>query len=58
MNVRVGAARRQDLAIARDDFGARADDDIDTGLNIRVARLADPGDPSVQDRDISLYNTQ
>jgi len=55
MNVRVGAARRQDLALARDDFGARADDDIDTGLNIRVARLADPGDPSVQDRDISLY---
>ena len=44
----VDAAGGQDLALAGDDLGARADDDVDAGLHVRIARLADLGDAAVR----------
>ena len=44
---RVDAAGGQDLAFAGDDFGARADDDVDAGLDVGIAGLADAGDAAV-----------
>src|SRR5690606_9169710 len=54
MDVRIDAARGQDLAFARDDLGARADHDVDAGLRVRVAGLADPRDAPVLDTDVGL----
>ena len=54
MDVRVDAARREQTALARDDLGARADDDVDAGLDVRVAGLADAGDAAVLDADVGL----
>ena len=41
MDVRVEAAGGEDLAFARDHFGARPDDDGDAGLDVGIAGLAD-----------------
>ena len=41
VDVRVDAAGGEDLALPGDDLGARADDDVDAGLHVRVAGLAD-----------------
>ena len=54
MNVGVDATGRQDLALAGDRLRARADDDIDIRLHVRVARLADARDASVLQADIGL----
>ena len=54
MNVRVDAAGRQDLALAGDRLGTRADDDVDAGLYVRVAGLADTDDATVLDTDVGL----
>ena len=54
VNVRVDTASGEDHALARDDFGTRANDDIDTGLNVRVTRLADSLDVAILDRHIGL----
>jgi hypothetical protein len=47
-------ARGQDLALARDHVGARADDDGHARLDIRIARLADGADIAFLDRDVGL----
>ena len=54
VDMAVEAAGGQDAALARDGLGARSDDDIDTGLRVRVARLADRGDAPVAQADIGL----
>ncbi len=54
MDVRVEAAGGEDLALAGDRLGARADDDVDAGLDVRIAGLADAGDPAVLDADVGL----
>ncbi len=54
MDVRVEAAGGDDLALARDDFGAGADDDGDARLNVRVAGLADAGDATVLQSDVGF----
>ncbi len=54
MNMSVDAASGQDTAFAGNRFGAGADDDIDAGLYIRVAGLADAGNAAVLEADISL----
>ena len=41
MDVGVDAAGGDDLAFAGDDLGARADDDVDVRLDVRIAGLAD-----------------
>ncbi len=54
MNMAVDAAGGDDLALAADDLGAGADDDVDAGLDVRVAGLADAGDATTGDADIGL----
>ncbi len=54
VDVRVHAAGGQDLALAGDRLGAGADDDVDAGLRVGVAGLADAGDPPVLQPDIGL----
>ncbi len=41
MDVAVDAAGGEDLALAGDDLGARPDDDVDVGLHVGIAGLAD-----------------
>src|SRR5690606_7677436 len=54
VNVRVEAAGSEDLALARDRLGARADDNVDVRLDVRVAGLADGGDLAVLDADVGF----
>jgi hypothetical protein len=56
VDMRVDAAGGDDLAFAGDHLGARPDDDVHSRLDIRVARLADPGDAAVADADIGLHD--
>ena len=56
MDVRVEAAGGENLALARDHLGARADDDRHAGLDVRIAGLADRRDHAVLDRDVGLHD--
>ena len=56
VNVRVEAARGDDLAFRRDDLRARPDDDIDIRLDVRIAGFSDSGDPPVADADIGFHH--
>ena len=56
MDVRVEATCGENFSFARDDVGAGADDDIHTGLDVRIASLADGGDVSFLDRHIGFHN--
>ena len=57
VDVGVDAARGDDLGLAGDRLGAGADDDVDAGLGVGVAGLADRDDPPVLDADVRLDNT-
>ena len=52
----VDAAGGDDLALGRDHLGARADDDVDAGLDVGIAGLADGGDATVPEADIGLHD--
>ena len=54
MDMRVHPPCGQDAPLARDDLGARADDDVHPWLSIRVARLADLQDAPVAQSDVGL----
>ena len=54
VDMRVEDAGGEDLAFAGDRLGARADDDVDAGLDVRVAGLADADDLAVLDADVGL----
>ena len=54
MDVRVDAARGDDAAFAGDRFGAGADHDVDSGLDVGIARLTDAADAAVADSDVRL----
>ncbi len=56
MDMRVDGAGRQNLAFARDGLGAGADHDIDIGLDIRIAGLADRRHAPVLEPDIGLHD--
>ena len=56
VDMAVDAAGGQDFSFAGDDFGSRADDDIDAGLDVGVAGLADPADAPAGDRDVGLHD--
>ncbi|OIQ67450.1 hypothetical protein GALL_509700 [mine drainage metagenome] len=56
MNMGIDAAGRQDLALAGNHLGPRPNDDIDTRLHIRVARLTNPRDPAIGDRHVGLHD--
>src|SRR5918999_5451641 len=52
MDVRVDTAGGKYQALASDDLGPRANDDIDVGLHVRVTGLADGGDASHFDAEV------
>ncbi len=54
MDMRIDPARRDDHAFARDDLGARPDDDGHARLDVRIARLADGGNAAVLQADVGL----
>src|SRR5262249_21883509 len=54
--VRVEATGGEDLALARNRFGAGPDHDGDVGLDVWIAGLADGGDLSVLDPDVGLHD--
>src|SRR5260370_16987965 len=53
----VDAAGRHNLALARNHFGPRSDDDFDVWLHIGIASFAYGGDATVGDADISLHDS-
>ena len=56
VDVGVDGAGREDLAVARDDLGLGADDEVgvDPVHGVGVAGLAQGGDPAVADADVGL----
>ncbi len=56
MNMRVEATGRENFPFARDDLGARPDDDGDARLNVRIAGLADRGDAALLQADVGLHD--
>lgn len=54
VDVAVDAACGDDVALAADDLGARADDDVHARLHVGVAGLADGGDAAVLQADVGL----
>ncbi|MNF83857.1 hypothetical protein D3C84_661930 [compost metagenome] len=54
VDVGVDAAGGEDHAFAGDDFGAGANGDVDVGLDVRVAGLADRRDAPVLEADVGL----
>ena len=54
MNVRVDTAGGDDQAFGADDLGAGPDDDVHTGLGIRIARLSNGHNAAVFDTDIGF----
>ena len=57
MNVSVEAAGGEYLALAGNDFSARADDSGDVRLNVGITGLADGEDVAVLDADIGFHNS-
>jgi hypothetical protein len=57
VDMRVETACGDDLAFARDHLGAGADDDVDTGLDVGIACLADRGDAPASEPDIGLHDS-
>src|SRR5437868_3634072 len=55
-DMRVDPPRRDDLPLAGDNLGAGANDDVDAGLNVGIAGLADAADPAVTDANIGFDN--
>ena len=56
VDVGIKPARGQDLAFPGNRLGARTDDDVDAGLRVGVARLADARNPAVLQSDIGLVD--
>src|SRR5262249_53364341 len=56
MEVAVDTARGDDLAFAGDRLGARADHDVDLGLDVGIARLADADDAPVLQADVGFHD--
>ena len=54
VDVRVEPAGGDDHALARDDLGGRADDDVHPRLDVGVAGFADAADAPVLDADVGL----
>src|SRR5207253_7048511 len=53
----VDAAGRHNLALARDYFGPRSDNDVDVRLHIGIASFAYGGDATVGDADVGLHDS-
>ena len=57
MDVTVNATCRDDISLAANDLGARANDDIHTRLGIGVSSLSDRNDTRVSNPDIRFDDT-
>ncbi len=58
MDMAVETACGQDAPLARDGLGPRPDDDVDAGLRVGVARLADGMDAPVTQAHIGLVDAR
>src|ERR1700680_2643888 len=56
MNVAIEAAGGEDLSLAGDRLGARAEYDVDVRLDVGIARLADGGDAPVLKANVGFHN--
>src|SRR2546422_532660 len=56
MDVRIDSTCGDDRALAGDDLRAGADHDIDRGLDVRIAGLAELRNSAVLDRDVALHD--
>ena len=56
VDVGVEGAGGEDAPLARDRLGAGADDDVDAGLGVGIAGLADLGDAPVAEPDVGLVD--
>ena len=56
VNMGVHAASRQDLAFARNRLGRGADDDVDAGLGVRIARLADGSNSALHQPNVRFVD--
>ena len=56
MDVAIETAGGEDLALARDDLGAGADNDGHARLDVGIAGFADRGDAAVLEADIGLHD--
>ena len=54
MNVSIHSTGRHDLALRSDHLGTRPDDNLHSGLNVRITGLADCVDAAVPQADIGL----
>src|SRR5262249_1082478 len=55
--VHVDATGSDNLAFTRDRLSAGSDDDVDIGLDVGIAGLADRRNPSVLDGDVRLHDS-
>ena len=56
MDMHIKPARGQDAPFTGDDFRPRANDDVHIGLRIRIARLANRGNPPTAKPDIGFHH--
>src|SRR5206468_10276332 len=56
VDVRVDGARRQQATLAGDDLRAGSDHDVDAGLHVGVAGLAEADDAPAAHADVSLHD--
>src|SRR6516164_2120533 len=54
MNVRINAAGGDDAVLACDRLGSRSDQNVDPGLDVRIAGLADAADTAIANAYIRL----
>src|ERR1700754_2988352 len=57
VNMGVNPARRHNLAFSGDDFGTWPDNDINSGLNVRIAGFNDLGDVPARQANIGFDDT-
>ena len=57
MDMAVETASSQNMTLRRNRFGARADNNINIRLGIRIARLANTANLAIFQPDISLIDT-
>src|SRR5262245_48730464 len=54
--MRVDAAGGDNLAFASDQLGPGSDNDVDVGLHVGIASLADGGNAAIRNGNIGLHN--
>ena len=57
VNMAVDTTGRDNIALATDDLGARADDDVHAWLHIRITGFANGDNAPAFQTDVGLHNT-